>query len=798
MKLKMLLVLISSSCSMLFATIINVPTDQPTIQAGINSAVNGDTVLVATGTYVENINYNGKNIVIGSLFLTTLDTTYISQTIIDGNQNGSVVTFESGEDSTAVLVGFNITNGYASESGGGILCIYDSNPSLVNVAISGNSALYVGGGILCENSSPSLVNVTITGNSVTWGGGGGIYCTNSNPSLVNVTITDNNADYGGGGIYCRINSSPSLINVTITGNSATWGEGGGIYCTSSNLSLVNVTIAGNSAYHGGGIYLEDSNSTLQDVMISENSCSDGGGGIYSENSDLILFGVTIMKNDAYYAGGGVYFEDSNPLFDPDNRCNIYLNHAMNGNDMYSDALLNVIVDTFTVLNPTGFHTSPIENFTFDILQGTVIQTEADLYVSPEGDNNNSGLTADDPLKTIYFACAKTLADSLNPQTIHLLDGIYSPATNGEYFPVSIPDYVNLSGDTENGVTLDAEGLDSVIGIYDHQKIIISNLTITGGSRNYGGGGIYCYNSSPSLVNVTIIGNSAYHGSGIYCCNNSSPSLVNVTITGNSANTNGGGIYCYDSNPSLVNVTITGNSVSNKGGGIYCYDSNPSLVNVTITGNSAWHGGGIYCNDNSNPSLVNCILWNDLPNEVIGSPEISYSDIQGGWTGEGNIDENPLFVGAGEHPFSLLEDSPCIDEGIPDTTGLNLPELDLAGNPRIYNGIIDMGAYEWQGVGIDDWQSSKTVNILSQNYPNPFNPETTIEYSLKEPGNICLEIYNIRGQKVRTLVNEFKAVGYYNVIWEGTDDNDKNVASGIYFYQMKTKDYSTVKKMILLR
>ena len=76
----------------LSGTIINVPAEQPTIQAGIDIAVESDTVLVQPGTYAENINYNGKAVIIGSLFLTTQDTIYISQTIIDGNQNGKRVT----------------------------------------------------------------------------------------------------------------------------------------------------------------------------------------------------------------------------------------------------------------------------------------------------------------------------------------------------------------------------------------------------------------------------------------------------------------------------------------------------------------------------------------------------------------------------------------------------------------------------------------------------------------------------------------------------------------------------------
>lgn len=97
--------------SSLTANIINIPAEYATIQAGIDAAVEGDTVLVQPGTYVENINFNGKNIVVGSLFIMCGDPSYISQTVIDGNQIGSVVTFENMEDSNAMLIGFTLTKG---------------------------------------------------------------------------------------------------------------------------------------------------------------------------------------------------------------------------------------------------------------------------------------------------------------------------------------------------------------------------------------------------------------------------------------------------------------------------------------------------------------------------------------------------------------------------------------------------------------------------------------------------------------------------------------------------------------
>jgi len=247
--------------SHLSSTIINVPVDQPTIQAGIDASVDADTVLVQTGTYYENINYNGKNITVASLFYTTQDTSYISQTIIDGNQNGRVVTFNNGEDSTAVLTGFTITNGFANHYGGGIRC-FDSNPSLRNVIISNNSA---------EN-------------------GGGIYCGyNSNINLSNSTLIDNSADY----------------------------YGGAIFISGSSPNLVKLIIANNNAFAGGGIGCFESSPIIEDVLIDSNIAEDDGGGLFGcDYSTPILKNVIITNNSANTAGGGIFLcEEFSPIFE---------------------------------------------------------------------------------------------------------------------------------------------------------------------------------------------------------------------------------------------------------------------------------------------------------------------------------------------------------------------------------------------------------------------------------------------------------------------------------------------------
>ena len=243
------------------------------------------------------------------------------------------------------------------------------------------------------------------------------------------------------------------------------------------------------------------------------------------------------------------------------------------------------------------------------------------------------------------------------------------------------------------------------------------MVITGNSSVIvGGGGIYCQVSDPSLKDVTIIGNSGANGGGIYCdysdpvlqnvtikdnltvpdnpgtlhvgggifCYNSSPILQDVTILNNTAIADGGGIYCHEnSRPSLQNVTISGNTATNDGGGIYCYElCNPSLQNLVISGNAAigGTGGGIY--STGTPTLINSILWNNSPDEVSGFVAVSYSDIEGGWSGTGNIDRDPLFV----DNFHLQPHSPCIDAGDPD------PQYDDADGT-----IADMGAYYYDQI-----------------------------------------------------------------------------------------------------
>jgi len=99
--------------------------------------------------------------------------------------------------------------------------------------------------------------------------------------------------------------------------------------------------------------------------------------------------------------------------------------------------------------------------------------------------------------------------------------------------------------------------------------------------------------------------------------------------------------------------------------------------------------------------------------------------------------------------------------------------------------------------VEDNQVSDMPVTLLRNYPNPFNPSTTIKFSLKKADKVTFAIYNIKGQKVKTLLNEPLSPGTHSTVWNGLNDNNHEVSSGIYFYKIRTSSYTSVKKMILM-
>jgi parallel beta-helix repeat protein len=311
------------------AATIHVPTQQPTIQAGINAASNGDVVVVAPGTYVENINFSGKAITVKS-------SNGAKVTFIDGNNAASVVTFESAEGLSSVLKGFTLENGSTTQQGGGIF-IYNSSPTIIDNVVTQNTAAAGGGGIEAEFSSALIEGNTISNNSqvlgYSGGSGGGIEISGAGSTqFIGNTVENNNwTSAEGGGIALFAAGTPTLENNIIRGNAA-YDEGGGLYIVNaSNALIVQNLIYGNTASQGSGIYFLVPYSYAGPVLVNNTvvgtSSSSEGSAVYASGYDdqvtfynNLLIGAsgtnglycdptyennspTLTNNDAYSASG---------------------------------------------------------------------------------------------------------------------------------------------------------------------------------------------------------------------------------------------------------------------------------------------------------------------------------------------------------------------------------------------------------------------------------------------------------------------------------------------------------------
>ncbi|MFZ4522275.1 MAG: right-handed parallel beta-helix repeat-containing protein [Bacteroidales bacterium] len=339
--------------------------------------------------------------------------------------------------------------------------------------------------------------------------------------------------------------------------------------------------------------------------------------------------------------------------------------------------------------------------------------------------------------------------------------------------------------------------------------IIHNLIAYNSTTGNGGGGIFCLGSEPDILYNTIINNSnnpTLHscGGGIWC-NGCSPTIIGNTVSNNSSPW-GGGICSSGASPSIINNTIT-NNTAETGGGILCYlGSTATITNNTIANNSAVMGGALYCELASSPVLRNTILWGNTASsggqqvnlEDEGSdPDFYYCDVQGGsgafetnsnfYTGiyQNNINSDPHFVspsggsGTGFNgvpaDWSLQDGSACINAGDPNGS---YPATDKAGNPRVANGVIDIGAFEYQwAMGINPVNTSDALLI----YPNPVVDLLVVENQQKS----LIEILNVNGQVLTTINND----SLLTIIHVG------NLSSGVYLIKATTGDAVTFRKFV---
>jgi len=672
------------------------------------------------------------------------------------------------------------------------------------------------------------------------------------------------------------------------------------------LSLTNGLNIGS----GGGILVSSgSSSTMMNCKVFGNTASFGGG-IKCNGSTLSLSGVSIFENYALIFGGGFGASAAtgyvnNIIFDPINRCSIYNNRSGSGQDIYiqnaySD--LTIYLDTFSVIEPTTYYaiylSQGLNNYEmqFDIQNAHHQEIDSDLFVSPEGDDANDGLSPAAPLKTIHEAIYRIAADSLSQNTVHLLPGTYSRTDNNQVFPIALKSWTIVQGsgmDNTEVIGSPHPLIPAGYGSYDtvfrshtqHNQLLsdlsisttdtdngcaisgfretnidLSNLRISGVRPDYVAVVNLWMDKDYDIVwDNVIIENIVTANGGLLSANDAMSGRISNSIFRNATSTFVSGSVSSNAlvsiqadrelsfdNCEFSNLTMSDdNSVTVAISGVqFPQQSNNFSFNNCLFSNNTSQGGivGISSGNNPNVSITNCtfsgnqsdgynlmvngnvditnsIFYNDTSSQIRVNPysaegwettlSIDHSFIKNGYAGiqqaagntinysASNISGNPLFLGGDDihNPlyYSLSALSPCINSGTPDTLGLFLPPYDLAGNQRVWDGRIDMGCFEFGAppVANDDPTAPGTPALSLTAYPNPFSVFTNIRVSsLSSRGagtdrvrSAGITIYNIKGQRVKSIMIDPEKTGEQFIYWDGRDEDNARCSSGIYLVNL---------------
>jgi len=705
--------------SILSATTINIPADYSTIQEGIDVSDNGDTVLVADGVYYENLSID-KEITLASHYILEADTSHRDATIIDGSNYdedsgpfGSCVLFrpsDNGEAISAEVTGFTIRNGKGTRVNETIV-LPDGNEHIL--------VYYMGGGFMIDHCLPVIEFNLITNNGVestgnrgggSQRGGGGAF---------------NNSD----GVEFDEDRSEPHPRTTLTRDDH--------IIISNNIFEDNVAETGHtfesiefsgnlnfSGSHFDVAYTDETNP--ENNGVSEYWITDEGESSYSYtniNGDLIAITYDVWVSPDGVDAGSSTGTDEHPF-------------------RTIDYALNRIYPT---------EENPI---TINLSDGTYSPTNTGEY-----------------FPILLFSNVNLIGQG---EDVTIIDAeLTARVINAYYLTNSTISNLSITG----GNLIDPHLFFSNIGggisicyssMTIHQVTVINNTTINLENIMTGGGGISILYSNPILTNMKIFSNSSDQG-GAFKIEASDVIMNNVIISGNqgyaalfiggsdllftdveiinnnssSAGGDVGGLeigdwdFVPERNIMFMNVLISNNSTVGGHGGMRLNHCDPILINLTMTENEdTWGLGGLSLY-NSNPVIINSIIWNNSGENIYSydgyqntppsNPFVTYSNIEGGWEGEGNIDADPLFVDPVNGDFNLQEGSPCIDAG----TAFFEWEGDILVNMNsedYYGNAPDMGAFEYgMSGGTDitvfyntDWNIvGLPLEVANGNYQNLF-------------------------------------------------------------------------------
>jgi hypothetical protein len=745
------------------------------IQAAVNASANADTVLVYPGRYIENVDYNGKNITIASLELTTGNPAYRDSTIIDGNQSGSVIKSTTAT-SNAGIYGFTLTNGSGS-------------PDMYYLGIP----ITLGGGIWLKDATAFYIgNCTIYSNNAFYGGG--IRLRSSTAYMSGTVIRDNFASAGGGvhlAGYGQIVFN-QFNRCSVYNNTAGYAQDiiAGDSRLETNIYLDMGTLCPSTSYYifysksvpdwPGGFPIIDiqrgfRTEVNQDLYVSSVGDDTNDGMSIASPLKSIFRAMQMVASDSLnpktvHIASGSYSSDSGQFYPISMKPYVYL---------LGDSLSYPVLENLDYRNTVNIGLadgSRVENFTIEFGNNSS-GTQA-----LNGGRINNVLVRNiiiNPLSILSSACLSFGTNNYYP-TSYTLENILINGQNSRYqcgFYNNMPDGI-IRNLTINGCNNIGGELDSPSAtFYFHgNKLTLENSQFTNNSMSYNDTPIVSIgmrndDSSSRLImnNVLVANNQSGGESPVYIAafTDSTSLISNCTFANNS-----GGNFA---------VTLKGNiKVSN------CIFDNDTAAEILI--------------ENTQPNFTSVIDFNNnfirgYPNTFssVAANQVSFNDVV--------LTGNPGFCSyIADDPFSyrLGNSSICRDAGTADTTGLYLPEFDLFGNQRVYGTAIDLGCNEWTyPVNLED--SFLPSPMVVTTYPNPFTDQVSIRYNLAKAAKVTIQVYNYKGQLVRTLVSGSQSKGEQLAVWEGCDDSGRHMASGIYFLRTKLEGKTcATRRLVLLR